>query len=112
MADIEKEIARRKARAAKAKKELDRAKNCKKYGLPLLSIPTSRQLEAGWKKAAREMPKEKRQAVLDAYHKRVLEGGTVGEILEECGVTHEEYLGIIKLNTKVLKFSTVNTETV
>lgn len=107
MAKTTPEIIRLKKTADRARANLDRAKLYQKHGLEL--PPTKRQMNAESRRMARALPKEKRQEVLDAFRQG---GRTMKEIASECGVSIEEIIGVILINTKTVKHMILNVETV
>ena len=106
------DIAKLKKKADKAKEELRHARACKQLGLPsALKVPTKSQLKVRRKKLAKALPKETRQGILDGVHGKTEECKTVGDIMQKYSVTHEEFLGVIELNTRVVKYEVLNEET-
>ena len=86
---------------------MDKAKLYQKYDLKL--PPTKRQMNAEARKMAKALPKEKRQEVLDVIRRG---GKTMNEIKIDCGVSIEEIIGVILINTKTIKCTTLNVNTV
>lgn len=102
------QLARLEARAKKVNEELRHAKACNKYGFPVL-YSTKRQIHSDLKKKAKALPKETRQKVLDMYRAG---GKSFAEMAEECGVSIHELCGVVLINTKTIKYTVLNTETV
>jgi len=97
------ELERLKKKADKAKAEFWYAQYCQENGLPLPL--TGRQITMAARKKARDLPKEKRQEVLDAFRSGQK---TVKEIAENCGVTIDELIGVVIINTKTIKYTVLN----
>lgn len=100
------EIDRLKKKVVKSKEQLTVAQLCKKHGLR--NFMDTRQYKINSRRLAKALPKEKRQEVLDAYH----QGGVMKEMAQSCGVTIDEFWGVILLNTKVITYKLIRKETV
>lgn len=101
------EIIRLKKTADRARANLAKAKLYQKHGLEMPT--TKRQMNSEARKMARALPKEKRQEVLDVFRQG---GRTMKEIATECGVSIEEIIGVILINTKIVKHTILNVVTV
>jgi hypothetical protein len=107
MKEKDPQIARLERKAHKAEETLKLAKFCKKRGLPPLE--TRREHSARLRREAKELPKEKRQAVLDTFRRG---GLTLGEMAHACDITIHQFVGVLMINTKTVTCKTLNEETV
>ena len=70
--------------------------------------PRRKQPRTLWKEAAKSLPKEKRQEFLDY----VWQGLSIGEAEEKANITFAQSMGIIALNLKTHRHTTLNKESV
>ena len=99
------EIAKLEKRAKAAREKVKEAKLFKELGIEPLPDMSTRAFKARIKKKARELPKEKRQQILDAYHDRENPAyKTWKGIADAFGVTWNDVLGVVELNTKVVRY--------
>lgn len=106
------EIVKLEKRAKAAREKLKEARICKELGIKPFPDMSTRAFKARLKKQALELPKEKRQQILDAYHDRenpVYK--TWNGIAEAFGVTFNDVLGVVELNTKIYRYTVVEKET-
>jgi hypothetical protein len=97
-----------KSKATKNKKYTvaDYNKAAKKYGWEL--IQTLAQRKAELRASVRAMPKEKRQAMLDDYHR---DGFIVGEFLKKHELSHGQLWAFLELHTKKVVLRSLAKET-
>ena len=106
------EIDKLEKRAKAAREKVKTAKLYNELGLdPPLDFST-RAFKARVRRQARELPKETRQKVLDALHDRENpQFETYGGIMEAFGLTFNDILGVKLLNTEVVRYTFLRTET-
>ncbi|CAK7025032.1 MAG: hypothetical protein DELT_02545 [Desulfovibrio sp.] len=106
------EIAKLEKRAKVAREKVKIAKIHKELGLDPPMDFTTRGFKARIRKQARELPKETRQQVLDALNDRENpQFKTYNGIAEAFGLKFNDVLGVELLNTEVVRYTFLRTET-
>ena len=108
------EIAKLEKRAKAAREKLKTAKLYKEFGIEPLPDFSTRAFKARIKKQARELPKEKRQQILDALHDAQSAQErfkTYKDIMDAFGVQFNDVLGVELLNTEIVRYTFLRTET-